>query len=213
MGGTEKYTDLHLHRDPNDPKATLHAGLSVTSLERTLVDVARSRPTGDAVAALDHALSRRFRDSYPAATGLSKQLLLDTLRHLGAGKHGRRAAAYAINFADGLSESVGESRSRARIAHLGFAAPVLQHRFEGLPYRVDFWWPERRIIGEFDGKLKYRRNAGITDLPPEEVVFREKRREDELRKHCSGFIRWTTSILNNDVAFARLLANAGIPRG
>ena len=46
--------------------------------------------------------------------------------------------------------------------------------------RVDFCWKKQRTIGEFDGKIKYRRV-----LKPgqsiEDVLFEEKRREDVLR--------------------------------
>ena len=55
--------------------------------------------------------------------------------------------------------------------------------------QVDFWWSERAVAGEFDGKVKYERllkpgqNAS-------DVVYREKRREDAVRATGSSVIRW-----------------------
>ena len=41
----------------------------------------------------------------------------------------------------------------------GITMPLLQVELfgaSGRRYFVDFWWPEFRVIGEFDGKDKYR---------------------------------------------------------
>lgn len=47
-----------------------------------------------------------------------------------------------------------------------------------------------RFVGEFDGLIKYRR--GIRgDENPEDVVIREKIREDELRDLGLDVARWT----------------------
>ncbi len=86
--------------------------------------------------------------------------------------------------ADPLSESLAESRCRHLFWRLGLPAPVSQHpvydatgTFLG---RVDFAWPEQRLVVEFDGAVKY---DGL--LRPGETanqaVVREKRREDRIR--------------------------------
>src|SRR5674476_401682 len=46
--------------------------------------------------------------------------------------------------------------------------------------RVDFWWPGARVVGEFDGRVKYGR-ANPSGRPPEDVLWDEKLREDRLR--------------------------------
>ena len=53
----------------------------------------------------------------------------------------------------------------------------------------DFYWEEHRLVGEFDGRAKYGRLLRPGDEPGE-VVFREKRREDEMRGESYGMSRW-----------------------
>ena len=60
----------------------------------------------------------------------------------------------------------------------GLPAPDLQVPFgpgaENVVARVDFFFPQYRVVVEFDGLVKYRADAV-------EAVVREKRREDRLR--------------------------------
>jgi hypothetical protein len=49
----------------------------------------------------------------------------------------------------------------------------------------DWGWPGEDVLGEFDGKSKYGRLLR-PGQGPGEVVFAEKRREDELRE-ITGF--------------------------
>lgn len=46
-------------------------------------------------------------------------------------------------------------------------------------------WREQRLLGEFDGKVKYGRLLRSGEEPGD-AVFREKRREDRLRE-LTGF--------------------------
>ncbi len=46
---------------------------------------------------------------------------------------------------------------------------------------ADFGWRESGVLGEFDGKRKYQRDLREGE-DPGEVVFREKQREDWLRR-------------------------------
>ena len=115
---------------------------------------------------------------------------------------GPRAYGARSTVGDSRADSVGESLSRARIHELGFAEPELQVAVEtaGHRYVVDFFWPEANIIGEFDGRAKYSRDDFTAGSPPEEVVWREKKREDALRRLLErvwsagpGRRRWTES--------------------
>jgi hypothetical protein len=158
------------------------AGVPVTTIARTVLDLARSLPMDQAVACGDRAL----------ALGLDK-------RELEAGLYemerwpGVRAARRAVEFLDVRSESVGESVSRVRLMEEGLPAPDLQHEILGpdgqVIARVDFYWKEQKTIGEFDGKIKYGRL-----LKPgqriEDVIFEEKLREDALRDLGSQMVRW-----------------------
>jgi hypothetical protein len=101
-----------------------------------------------------------------------------------------------VAFAEGRSESPGESRSRVRMRLSGLPAPELQMPIPtrlGV-YYADFGWPRYRAVGEFDGLVKYGRllrpghDAG-------EAVVAEKRREDAIRDEDWRVARWTWSEL------------------
>ena len=90
-----------------------------------------------------------------------------------------------VRFADGRAESIGESRTRYLCHVHGLPAPELQYdvldRDGQLIGVTDFAWPEHRLLGEFDGKVKYGRFLR-PDEDPGDAVFREKLREDRLRE-------------------------------
>lgn len=175
-------------------------GIRVTSVPRTLVDLARTNSFRSAVAAIDAAL----HDG-----SASKEQLADEVRSA-AGRSGAAAARRAIEFADGLSESPGESLTRAALCELGFPPPQLQMRvldrhgvFLG---RVDLAYLELGLLIEFDGLVKY---GGLVDGPDARTaLIREKRREDGLRS--SGFIvlRLTWSDLNRPAHLHRMVSEA-----
>jgi hypothetical protein len=110
------------------------------------------------------------------------------------GWRGCPKARGVVAFADGRSESVGESRSRVAIARLGLPTPLPQwevwNPYGQLVGRVDFGWPPWRVVGEFDGRTKYGRLL-LPGQHPGEVVYQEKLREDELRAEQLTVVRWT----------------------
>jgi hypothetical protein len=130
----------HVGRLP-DEHLTVVDGLVTTSVTRTVVDVARSTPLGSAVVIADRA---------PRTGGTTRQDLLDCLVVMGR-VPGIRAAAPVIDFADPLSESVGESRSRVLIRRLGLAVPDLQVRVRrrdgSVMARCDFGWEAHSTLG------------------------------------------------------------------
>jgi hypothetical protein len=173
--------DLHAARLPSGHVVTV-AGLPVTSLARTVADLARTLPFEQAVAAGDRA----------AALGLDFGDLEDVLRAMEQWP-GVRQARRVADFLDGRSESAGESVSRVRLWEQGLPIPVPQHEVydhEGtFLARVDFCWQDRRTVGEFDGRVKY----GALLQPGqriEDVVYAEKLREDALRDAGWQVVRW-----------------------
>lgn len=121
----------------------------------------------------------------------------------------------AWDFSDPRAGSAGESYSRVLMHQLGFAAPTLQQCFtlaSGQQVRVDFWWEDAQLIGEFDGLLKYRQAERFGYVDPAEAVIEEKRREDGLRGLGCGMLRWTWEDLERPRRFAHKLASAGVPR-
>jgi hypothetical protein len=127
-----------------------------------------------------------------------------------------RARARAVpEFSDPASESPGESMSRANIHLLGFAPPVLQHRIadrDGEFARTDYCWPEANLAGEFDGQGKYLRGAEESGLSAGDIVLREKKREDRIRRTGIGVVRWDWRDAKDLRVLRRILTEAGVPR-
>ncbi|MEP9393783.1 hypothetical protein ABLE94_16210 [Gordonia sp. VNK1] len=155
-------------------------GIAVTSIERTAVDIACATATfPQALAVFDSALR----------LGAKREVMAEMLIEK---RRGVAVARRALHFADGSSENPGESWSRAQMIEAGLRLPRLQHTFrDGDQHvaRTDFDW-DGRLVGEFDGKVKYQKllkpGEDVT-----EVVLREKAREDKLRSMNIMVIRWT----------------------
>lgn len=183
-GGGRRSRGLHLHVTTLDPAEVVRVdGIAVTSVARTVVDMARAEGFEQAVVVADGALR--------AGSVHSGELAL-------AGERARRwpggpRAVRVVAFADGRAESPGESRSRVAIQRAGLPAPVPQWEVRAgdgrLIGRVDFGWPQLRTVGEFDGRVKYGRllRPGRTSG---DAVFAEKVREDELRAERLWVARW-----------------------
>ncbi|CAN5391801.1 hypothetical protein BH09ACT4_BH09ACT4_18670 [soil metagenome] len=158
-------------------------GVRVTGLAATVVDVAMAAVMTQAVAIADRALGTPER----AAAGLDAvRTSRDELWREGYAR-ARVVPARCrrvLEFADGRSGSAGESVSRVAIRMLGFADPELQWEFvdrKGSIGRVDFWWPDSGVVGEFDGHGKYLNATLRAGRSVAEVIVDEKRREDRLR--------------------------------
>jgi hypothetical protein len=190
----------HVGRVP-DEHLTVVDGLVATGVTRTVVDVARSTPFESAVVVADRALR---------TGGTTREDLVGCIVEMGR-VPGIRAAARVVDFADPLSESVGESRSRVLIRRLGLAVPDLQVRVRrrdgSVMARCDFGWEGHRTVGEFDGRVKYGRLLR-PGQEPGEIVFQEKRREDELRDHRWQVARWTWDDLDRPRAVGDRLLRA-----
>ena len=191
-------------------------GFTVTSLEQTLIDIARTRPFLSAVVALDAAIGSTVRnDDWVHARGVDKAALLAHLDADGP-RRGSRFARNAIEFADHSSESVGESLSRGQIHLLGFPAPTLQVEFDradGGADRVDFDWPDYGVFGEFDGDAKYLDPRYRRGRTIEQVILDEKKRADRIcLRHRRRHARWDWPIARAPIRLANVLLEAGLPQ-
>lgn len=177
--------DVVRHTTVDPPAAVVVDGLRVTGVARTVVDLARDSGLAAAVVVGDQALR----------LGLTtEEELTSEVDRLARRARGARVARRAVAFLDPRAESPGESISRVRIHEAGLSAPILQHVVldtHGFVGRVDFWWPDVGVVGEFDGRVKYAAGApqGAADLG--EVVWREKVREDRIRATGARVVRWT----------------------
>jgi hypothetical protein len=184
--------------------------LVLTDLTRTLVEFACASSFAAAVTALDWAFRNHGSDS---ANPITRGDLLECADRLEL-RRGRRQLQRALDFANSLAESPGESLSRVVIHELGFPAPILQHPFSdarGFIGRVDFWWPEQNLIGEFDGVAKYIREEFARGKSPAQIVIEEKRREDRLRGVGPGVTRWGWDVTANPQLLFNQLCAAGLP--
>lgn len=184
-------------------------GIPVTTRARTALDMARSEPFPRAVAIVDRALWSRDSgacDHDELIAALTSAAFARGARHL----------ARVVEFATALSDSPYESMARAVMAELGFPSPELQCRFrdeDGI-IRPDFFWRRWGVAGEFDGRSKYTRDE-YTRGDPAAVVYREKLREDRLRRfpEVRTVVRFGSDEVDHPWKLARLLVDAGLPRG
>ncbi|MEP6479569.1 MAG: type IV toxin-antitoxin system AbiEi family antitoxin domain-containing protein [Rhodoglobus sp.] len=209
--GTRTENGFHRHASETlDDEIVESDGVRFTSFARTLIDLAKDTTFASAVAGLDWSLRAPSRGADP-------RVRIEALRQyveLHPIARNRRKVQRALGFANPLAESPGESLSRVVIHELGFPAPELQSRVDdarGLIGISDFAWPELRLLGEFDGLVKYTRDLARAGESIEDVVVREKVREDRMRATGRGMTRWLWSdALQVRPLYDKLLA-AGLP--
>jgi hypothetical protein len=170
-------------------------GLQVTSLARTVSDVARTASFEQAVAIADAALRRQFVTApgeydFAGAERFRQEVLVIASRSA----HGRTRARRALEFADGRAQLPGESISRIRLSEIGFRVIDLQVAVPGRgihPYYVDFGLDEADAFGEFDGAIKYVDGNILDGRTSSQVFDEEKQREDWIRGTTQRrYARW-----------------------
>jgi len=214
--GGRSSAGIHRLSAPDDPEAVEVNQFSVTSLARTAIDVSARADFTRAVCMVDAALRPARRGEFRHAHGIAdveKARMYDLI----AGRApfpGLARAKLALAFGDGDSGSIGESISRVQMHLIGFPAPMLQVPFyddDGLIGYVDFFWPQFGLIGEFDGRVKYRDREYLRGQLPEEVVWAEKRREDRLRRQVRSLARWDWQVANDQRLLSQRLRSHGLP--
>ncbi|MBO0819376.1 MAG: hypothetical protein J2P26_00845 [Nocardiopsaceae bacterium] len=133
-----------------DHHVTKFHGVPLTTVARTVVDIARTSTFMQGVAVADSALRND-----PLLKPAIRAVLRDCERWPGIDK-----ARRVTEFADWVPESVLESCARVVFRDHGLPPPLLQTPIlgrDGRPAaRVDFCWPEFGTVAEADGMLKYR---------------------------------------------------------
>jgi very-short-patch-repair endonuclease len=143
----------------------LVGGLRVASLQDTLRECAATRPAAEAVALVDSAFRRQ---------------LLGPLSVVG-----RSRLARTIRLADPRSGSVLESALRVLLAQAGLRPPETQYVIrDGRAFaaRVDFCWPEQRLIVEADGRRWH---------DPDDARVFDRRRANRCAKAGWRLLRFT----------------------
>ncbi|GAA1787591.1 hypothetical protein GCM10009811_10900 [Nostocoides veronense] len=186
--------------------AIVVGGLHITPPARTVIDLARTGSLADAVAAADQALRRGL---------CSRDDLFDEIAVIPPHANGKVKTKFTAGFANALAMNGGESLSRLNMYRLNVAEPELQVAFQdtdGLIGYVDFYWKGRGgrgVIGEFDGKIKYGIDEELGREDRKNALWREKLREDRLRK-TDDVARWTWAVASDPDRLGRELADHGI---
>ncbi|WP_375387750.1 hypothetical protein [uncultured Amnibacterium sp.] len=179
-------------------------GLRCTSPARTVVDVACASGFDDGLVLADAAL-------HSGLVG-GKEMLREALAAV-PGRKGAVRAAEVVEFADGDAESPGESLGRHTMHRMGVEPPLLQWRLlrvDGvLIARLDFFFPSVNVGAEFDGRVKYF-DPRFTKGEANEVLYREKLREDEARRHLAGLARFGWREARSVDLLRPILAGAGV---
>jgi hypothetical protein len=161
---------FHASELPKEHVTRLY-NLPVTTVARTVADLARTLPFTDAVVVADSALNQEKT---------SKPEILQVLEKC-KGWPGVRQARRALEFADERAESPLESAARVVFAEAGLDPPELQVTIHGeraqFAARVDFLWRAPKVIAEADGLVKYN---------DREDLLNEQERDHQLRE--AGYI-------------------------
>jgi hypothetical protein len=177
---TEHGVKHHLTRSP---LVTVdRAGLRVTTLARTALDVGREHGLPAGLVTCDAAMR----------VGLPRAAFHEELAGMTCWPSVTDARA-AVRLADPGAETAGESLARLFVLELGIGAPRTQFpvRAGGTTYWTDL------LVGchvfEFDGRLKYLRPdaGGVADRPVQDVVWDEKRRQQLICAEGLGMSRLT----------------------
>jgi very-short-patch-repair endonuclease len=172
---------LRVHRsrvlDPEDIRVI--RGIPVTSVERTLVDLAEGAPNRDLERALDEAVTRRLMTTASITAAVQRL-------------HGRRGtsrlqALLERNIDPAFTRSEAEERLLALVREAGLPPPAVNGRVGG--HTVDFVWRDRRLIVEVDG---YRFHSSRT------AFERDRVRDAELMSAGFRVIRVTWRQLENE---------------
>lgn len=190
----ERKTVFHTGTVPDEDIVEVD-GVRVTGLARTVVDLALTGPFHRALAAFDAGLAR----------GLDRDELAE---RLAVRRRGVGTARFALRHANPLADNPGESWCRAQVIEARLPIPALQVRYDlrdGSVAYVDLDF-DGQVVVEFDGLTKYRQATIGSKHSPEEVVIREKLREDKLRELGLDMVRTVWQELR-DASFIPVLTD------
>lgn len=162
-------------------------GLPATSRVRTVADLARGSQLVAAVVVLDMAL----RAHVVTLEELRGWITMHP-RHRGSGRLTR-----ALDLADGRSESPMETRLRMLLVLSGLPKPEVQVSLPGAFARPDLYYPEHRLVIEYDG-VTHRTSLAA-----------DNRRQNRLVDAGYRVLRFTAAdVLNTPASVASVVGRA-----
>lgn len=195
-GVNRRFKSIHVRGSqiPKAHRATI-AGAEVTSLERTLIDVARSYNLDVSVPMIDDALHRELTTREKILTTLDRCLE----------KRNSAKVRLAIDLSDSRRESPAEAVAAVRFYEHGITGlePQVTFHADSLrrDIRVDFCHRRARLIIEIDGIGKLYLGSGV----PRQELERERRREQWLRDQGWQVIRISWKELFEEAKFYDIL--------
>jgi hypothetical protein len=169
VGSRARFGVKH-HTAPFVPGQILFVdGRPVLDHARTVADIAREDGLEAGVVAADSALRM----------GVPRSALWEAVESMAYWPWVRTVRA-ALDLADPGAESVGETLARLLLIELGLGRPETQFGLRDAGREVFCDLRLGRHVFEFDGRVKYRRESdgGFARVDPDEVVWREKKRQD-----------------------------------
>lgn len=150
-------------------------GVPLVVADRAVVEAASLASNESALVLFDSFLHKELGDDHDLMSRFRSMERWPHTHHL----------HIPIRLADGGAESPGESRTRWLCWASRLPVPITQYEVRdsdgALHGTCDFYWPDSRTLGEFDGEVKYGRLLR-PGQEPGDVVFAEKVREDTLRE-------------------------------
>jgi hypothetical protein len=147
--GRTRRPDIHVRTAAlPDAHVRFRDAIPVTSVARTVVDLARTLPFRSGVVVADSALH-----GFQVGKGELEGVVRDCARWPGIGR-----ARRVVAFSDALAESPFESIARVAFHDGGLPPPMLQVWIMAPDHpvgRVDFLWDQHATIAEADGAMKY----------------------------------------------------------
>lgn len=182
LGGRTKHGVKH-HKAPHTPaQVTRIHGFRVLDAARTAVDIGREHGRRHGLAAVDSYLRR----------GHARAGLWDALQAMSCWP-GVTAARWSVEHGDGLADNPLESL--ARVLAIELCEGPVEPQFGLTDGRRTVWCDLRigRHVIEVDGRAKYRPAAagGLAEMDPDEVLWREKLRQDFIGGFKLGVSRVT----------------------
>ncbi len=186
-------------------------GVRVTSLERTCFDCLRR---------LSFRMSLPIADSALRLSSKDVGHFIETFESFNRSAHNYARASDIMAFANGLSESGGESLARAAMIEQGYMLPKLQVEVPnvvdyGASYYVDFCWylSSGMIYGEMDGREKYTNPEMTHGRDSVDVLADERLRESRISINGVKILRFGYRDIAQVSRFRYLLDVFGVPSG
>ena len=184
-------------------------GLLHTSIPRTIVDIVRWRGLDAGLVTWEAAAWRARTSGVLDELEASVDAVIDRLE----GHRGIGLARRARDLASPWSQSPQETRSRLIMQRERLPMPVQQFEVRNAEGQLlgvsDFAWPERGLLGEYDGLDKYEYLARPGESPLD-VMRREKRRQESMEAEGYRFVRWGSEEVQRPVRLVARLRQADL---